>query len=81
MNIDSNQYHIKKERLWNGVIQYTCTPHLQDCSTCKTKVKQENITSIKYPLVSDGIRHMVSKLICNKCYPAVKEILDNNPYK
>ena len=81
MQINTTDYYVKERELWNGVVEYTCVPKLQECGTCHCKVDSNKMTAIKYPLVSDGIRHNVDKIVCNKCYPQVKEILRNNPYR
>ena len=81
MQINTNKYYVKERELWDGVIEYICVPKLQECGTCHNEMDSNKMTAIKYPLVSDGIRHNVDKIVCNKCYPQVKEILDNNPYK
>ena len=81
MEINTTDYYVKERQLWNGVVEYICVPKLQECGTCHCKVDSNKMTAIKYPLISDGIRHNVEKIICNKCYPQVKEILKDNPYK
>ena len=81
MEINTTDYYVKERQLWNGVVEYTCVPKLQECGTCHCRVDSKEMTAIKYPLVSDGIRHNVDKIVCNKCYPQVKEILKDNPYK
>ena len=81
MEINTTDYYVKERQLWNGVVEYTCVPKLQECGTCHNRVDSNKMTAIKYPLVSDGIRHNVDKIICDECYPQVKEILNNNPYK
>ena len=81
MEINTTDYYVKERQLWNGVVEYTCVPKQQECDTCHYKIDSKEMTAIKYPLVSDGIRHNVDKIVCNKCYPQVKEILKDNPYK
>ena len=81
MQLDTTEYDIRKERLMDGVVRYTCTPKLQTCSTCKAKVEQLKMTAVKYPIISSGTRYIMNKIICPSCYPQVKEILDNNPYR
>ena len=81
MEINTTDYYVKERQLWNGVVEYTCVPKLQECDTCHCKVDSNKMTAIRYPLVSGRIRHNVDKIICNECYPQVKEILNNNPYK
>jgi len=81
MNLSENQYDIRKERLMDGVVRFTCTPKLQTCGTCKGKVEQWKMTAVKYPLITNKIRHIVDKIVCPRCYPQVKEILNNNPYR
>ena len=81
MNLNENQYDIRKERLMDGVVRIICTPKFQTCGTCKRKVEQWKMTAVKYPLITSKIRHIVDKIVCDKCYPKVKEILNNNPYK
>ena len=81
MEINTTEYYVKERELWNGVKEYVCTPKLQECGTCHCKVDSKEMTAIKYPLISDGIRHNVDKIICDECYPQVKEILKDNPYR
>ena len=81
MNLNESQYDIRKERLMDGVVRFTCTPKLQTCGTCKGKVEQWKMTAIKYPIVSDRTRYIMNKIVCDKCYPQVREILKDNPYR
>ena len=81
MEINTTDYYVKERQLWNGVVEYTCVPKLQECGGCGDKVDSNKMTAVRYPLVSNGIRHNVDKIVCDKCYPQVKEILKDNPYK
>jgi|TARA_Y100000034_G_scaffold120287_1_gene163029 hypothetical protein len=79
--LNENQYDIRKESLMDGVIRFTCIPKFQTCGTCKGKVEQGKMTAVKYPLIRNKVRYIINKIVCPSCYPQVKEILNNNPYK
>ena len=78
MEINTTEYYVKERELWNGVKEYVCTPKLQECGTCHRRVDSKEMTAIKYPLVSDGIRHNVNKIVCNKCYPEIIRMVNDN---
>ena len=81
MQLNSNEYHIKQENLQHGKKRITLIPKVQVCDICEDQHKSRDMQIIKYPMVYEMGRVMMSKNICCECYPEVQEILKDNPYK
>ena len=79
MRLDEKYYKVKKQTLMHGVVQFICIPKLQECDVCNKKKEYNNMTVIKYAVMTKAMgRKMFSRNVCNKCYPEVKRILNNN---
>ena len=45
MQINTTEYYVKERQLWNGVVEYTCIPKLQECGTCHNRVDSKEMTN------------------------------------
>ena len=81
MEINTTDFNVKKEILFNGTIKYICTPKERKCDNCEKQIRYDKLNSIKFPTIKNKTRYVVDALICDDCYPTIKELMDNNPYR
>ena len=83
MEINNTDFNVKEERLFNGVIRYICTPKERKCDNdgCNNTVRFDKLNFIKFSTVKDKQRYTIDAMVCNSCYPQIKEWIDNNPYR
>ena len=80
MEINATDFNVSKETLFNGTIKYICTPKERKCDHCNKQERYDRLNPIKFPTIKNKERYMINALICNICYPEIKELVDNNPY-
>ena len=80
MEINTTDFNVKKEILFNGTIKYICTPKERKCDNdrCNKQIRYDKLNLIKFPTVKDGTRYMIDALICNKCYPEIIRMVNDN---
>ena len=44
-------------------------------------VRFDKLNFIKFSTVKDKQRYTIDAMVCNTCYPQIKEWIDNNPYR
>ena len=81
MQINESDYNIKVEHCFNGTVKYVCTPKERQCDNdgCNKLTRYDKLTLVKFSTVNDKQRYIVDAMICNSCYPQVKEWINNNP--
>ena len=78
---EESDYDIEKEILFNGVIKYICTPKERECDHCNKQIRYDKLSPVKFPTIKNNERYMIDALICSNCYPQVRELINNNPYR
>ena len=78
---EESDYDIEKEILFNGTIKYVCTPKERKCDHCNNLKRYDKLNAVKFPTVQNKIRYMIDALVCDVCYPEIKELMNNNPYR
>ena len=83
MEINTTDFNVKKEILFNGTIKYICTPKERKCDNdrCNKQTRYDKLNPIKFPIIQNKERYMIDELICDVCYPEIKELMNNNPYR
>ena len=83
MQINTTDFNVKEEILFNGTIKYICTPKERKCDNddCNKQKRYDKLNAVKFPTVQNKIRYMIDALVCDVCYPEIKELMNNNPYR
>ena len=83
MQINTTEFNVTEEILFNGTIRYTCTPKERKCDNddCNKTVKYNKLNPVKFATERNRQKYIVDALVCNSCYPEIKELIDNNPYR
>tara|TARA_Y100000593_G_C4098668_1_gene232138 strand:- start:258 stop:518 length:261 start_codon:yes stop_codon:yes gene_type:complete len=81
MQINTTDYNVKTETLFNGTIKYVCVPKERKCDNdrCKKVVRYDKLNLVKFATVKEKTRYNIDAMVCDSCYPEVKEMIDNNP--
>ena len=83
MQINDADYNVKVEHCFDGTVKYICTPKKRKCDNdiCNKLTRYDKLNFVKFRTVKDKQPYMIDALVCNSCYPQVKEWIDNNPYR
>ena len=81
MEINTTDFNVKEEILFNGTIKYICTPKERKCDHCNKQKRYDKLNAVKFPTIQNKERYVIDALICDVCYPEIKELMNNNPYK
>ena len=83
MQINDADYNVKVEHCFDGTVKYICTPKKRKCDNdiCNKLVRYDKLNYVKFATEKDKQKYIVDAMVCNSCYPQVKEWIDNNPYR
>ena len=81
MEINTTDFNVKKEILFNGTIKYICTPKERKCDHCSKTVKYNKLNFVKFATEKERQRYVVDAMVCDSCHPEVKELINNSPYR
>jgi len=79
MEINTTDFNVKEEILFDGTIKYICTPKERKCDHCEKQERYDRLNPVKFATIKNKQRYVVDALICGACYPEIKELIDNNP--
>ena len=81
MEINTTDFNVREETLFNGTIKYICTPKERKCDHCSKQIRYDKLNPVQFPTIQGKERYIINALICDACYPEIKELMNNNPYK
>ena len=79
MQINTTDFNVKVEQSVNGVVKYICVPKKKECDHCNKQKRYDKLNPIKFATEKERQKYIVDVMICNTCYPEIKELVDNNP--
>ena len=81
MQINTTDYNVKVEHCFNGTVKYICVPKKRQCDNdrCNELIRTDKLNPIKFATVKDKTKYNVDALVCDHCYPQIKEYIENNP--
>ena len=81
MQMNTTDYNVKIEYWFNGTVKYICVPKKRKCDNdrCNKLIRTDKLNLIKFATEKDKTKYNVDALICDDCYPQIKEYVENNP--
>ena len=75
MEINTTDFNVREEILFDGTIKYICTPKERKCDHCNKLIRYDKLNPIKFTTVKDKQRYTVNALVCDDCYPEINELI------
>tara|TARA_R100001594_G_scaffold38518_1_gene69790 strand:- start:377 stop:631 length:255 start_codon:yes stop_codon:yes gene_type:complete len=81
MQINTTDFNVKKEMLFDGTIKYICTPKERKCDHCGDLKRYDKLNGVKFRTVKDKQYYTINAKVCDNCYDEVTELINNSPHR